>query len=131
MRKYLLIAALALASTAAHAGATRVLTLVTDEQIAPVQTATVPNGNAGGQQRVGEVVTLPALPQPQEPPAVQPPAQAQPAARAQSPQAQPAPTDTETKSVIDTQKPKSAGRQRSHRTIEARILHELRRYGIW
>jgi len=118
MRKYLLIAALALASTAAHAGATRVLTLVTDEQIAPVQTATVPNGNAGGQQRVGEVVTLPALPQPQEPPAVQP-------------QAQPAPTDTETKSVIDTQKPKSAGRQRSHRTIEARILHELRRYGIW
>ena len=116
MHKYLLIAAIVLSSTAAYAGMTRGLTLVTDQQNAPDT----------GQANATTPSSAPA--QPNVAPQVQPQA---PATQAQPTTSQSARGNDAGGDTSSAHRQRASERHRTRTTDATRIIHELRRFGVW
>jgi outer membrane biosynthesis protein TonB len=151
MHKYLLTAAIILCSTAAQAGMSRGLTLVTNTQSAsapsiPSQSnnaTSMPQtaaANAAGQLQNQPSPQPPAQPVPPLPPQAQPQPQAQtvpPLPPQPQPQAQPQPpaqpqiqTTRAITPVANATAKARAVKPTAHLTIETRIRRALRRYGL-
>lgn len=114
MRKFILVAAMVLISATAQAGASRGLTLASnDEPAAAAQPKAVASksGNTAKPAEAPKYVDRPA--------AVN--------------TATPAPAADQTKQVADSnvQAPKAEKPRRQRLSIEARIIHELHRHGIY
>jgi hypothetical protein len=107
MRKFVLIAAMVLVSAAAQAGTSRGLTVASNDEV-------------------------PAAEQPKAAPAETPADAPKYVARPAVDTAAPAPQGDESKPVADKDiRPKAARSRRHHGSIEARVIYELHRHGIY
>ena len=109
MRKFILIAAMVLASASAQAGGTRSLTLASNDE-----PAAAPQPNAVEAPKPAETPQYFARPTPVTTPTAQPKAD-------------------QTKSVVDndTQPLKAEKPKRKRESTEARVIRELHRHGIY